>query len=46
VALLAFLQLGHDSETVDWDNLQDVLTHDARQAAPIAVIGTACEYQF
>jgi hypothetical protein len=45
-ALLAYLQLGHDSATLDWDNLQYVLSHDAHQAAPIAVIGTACEYQF
>jgi hypothetical protein len=44
--LLAFLQLGHDSATLDWDNLQYVLSHDAGQAAPIAVIGSACEYQF
>ncbi len=27
-ALRAFLQLGHASATLDWDNLQYVLTHD------------------
>jgi hypothetical protein len=45
-ALKGFLELGKPGATVDWDNLQYVLTHDVRQADPIAVIGTSCEYQF
>lgn len=45
-ALLAYLQLGHTDATIDWDNLQNVLSHDVRQADPIAIFGAACEYQF
>ncbi|MEH2558562.1 hypothetical protein V1286_006091 [Bradyrhizobium algeriense] len=46
-ALKGFRELDKKPGTnVDWDNLQYVLTHDVRQTDPIAVIGTACEYQF
>src|SRR5262249_29992034 len=47
-ALAAFLKLGSKDalDGHDWDNLQDVLTHDVRQPDPIAVLGTSCEYQF
>jgi hypothetical protein len=44
-ALESFTELGENRD-VDWDNLVFVLTHDLRQQGPIAVIGTACEFQF
>jgi hypothetical protein len=46
-ALRAFIELGDmKDQDIDWDNLQFVLTHDIRQAEPIAVIDTASEFQF
>ena len=42
----AFIELDTKYQVIDWDNLQFVLTHDIRQADPIAVIDTASEFQF
>lgn len=39
-------ELATPARELDWDNLQFVLTHDTQQNKPIAVIGTASEYQF
>ena len=44
-ALKAFVELGTNSD-VDWDNLIFVLTYDVRQRNPIAINGTASEFQF
>jgi len=45
-ALHAFIQLGILDSSIDWDNLRFTLTHDVRQADPIAVIDTSSEFQF
>jgi hypothetical protein len=45
-ALKAYFELDNAQADITWDNLRFVLTHDVRQADPIAVIDTASEFQF